>query len=61
MLAIYALALIYIFIPGSMVYVYTRPLELLEIKEFEEKWGVIYEFLSLKRKGALFFMVYYFI
>jgi hypothetical protein len=61
LLAIYVLALIYIFIPYSMVYVYTRPLELLEEEKFEEKWGAIYEFLSLKRKGALYFFVYYFL
>ena len=61
LLAIYAFLLLYIFIPGSMVYVYTRDSELLEDKEFEEKWGAIYEFLSLKRKGALYYMVYYFI
>ena len=61
LLAIYAFALIYIFIPYSMVYVYTRPLNLLEEKEFEIKWGAIYEFLSLKRKGALYFLVYYFL
>ena len=35
LLAIYTFMLIYIFIPASMVYVYTRPLELLEEKEFE--------------------------
>jgi hypothetical protein len=44
-----------------MFYVYTRPLEMLEKEEFEEKWGAIYEFISLKRKGALYFMVYYFV
>ena len=59
--SIYALALIYIFIPASMIYVYTRAQEKLEDKEFEEKWGAIYEFLSLKKKGALYFMVYYYI
>ena len=61
LIAIYVLALIYIFIPASMVYVYTKVPELLEDKEFEERWGAIYEFLSLKRKGALYFLVYYFI
>ena len=61
LVAIYAFLLLYIFIPGSMVYVYTRDPELLENEEFEEKWGAIYEFISLKRKGALYFMVYYFI
>ena len=57
--SIYALALIYIFIPTSMLYVYTRALELLEDKEFKEKLGAIYESLSLKRNGALYFMAYY--
>ena len=61
LVAIYALALIYIFIPASMIYVYTRQIDLLEDEEFEEKWGVIYEFLSLKKKGTLYFMVYYYI
>ena len=35
LLAIYALIFIYIFIPASMVYVYTRAPELLEDKDFE--------------------------
>ena len=59
--SIYALILLYIFIPGSMIYVYSRAKELFEDKEFKEKWGAIYEFLNFKRKGALYFMVYYFI
>ena len=61
LLAIYAFILLYIFIPVSMTYVYTRPLKLLEEEEFEEKWGAIYEFLSLKRKGSLYFMIFYYI
>ena len=44
-----------------MAYVYTRTPELIENKEFEEKWGVLYEFLSTKRKGAFFFLIYYYI
>jgi hypothetical protein len=36
LIAIYALALIYIFIPTSMVYVYTRSVEQLEDPEFED-------------------------
>ncbi len=44
--SVYAFALIYIFIPASMVYVYTKDPELLENKEFKDKWGSIYEFLS---------------
>ena len=43
-----------------MVYVYSRAPELLENKEFEEKWGVLYELISTKRKSALFFLIYYY-
>ena len=57
--SIFALVLIYIFIPGSMIYVYTRPLELLKNKVFEKRWGVLYEFISLRKKGALYFFIYY--
>ena len=41
-----------------MLYVYTKTPELLQNKEFKEKWGDIYKFLSLKRNGALYFMAY---
>ena len=44
-----------------MIYVYTRDRELLEKEEFKEKWGNIYEFMCLRRNGALYFMVYFYI
>ena len=59
--SIFALVLIYIFIPSSMVYIYTKPQERLEDKEFEKRWGVLYEFISLRKKGAIYFMIYYYI
>ena len=45
--------LIYIFIPCSMIYVYTREPEELEDEEFEEKWGALYEDINVQKKIRL--------
>jgi hypothetical protein len=46
---------IYIFLPGVLIFIQTRKPEELMRKDFQEKWGMLYLNLSVESKSKLFY------
>ena len=52
----YSLAVSTILVPGVLFYVFTRNMDIIKQKVFQEKWGALFEGVRLKSKFQSFFM-----